>query len=315
MWLHDKIVGFFGIKGIWDLIQSHQFTMASLMTWQGLAAVISPIFPALLVVEIIFLLWINRRSPRRLSSAYKMPVLMYATNTAIFALVNLQVFFLTYDAFAKLALFEVPVNLYGFVYAYLAWELSHFMYHFTCHKVRLLWCFHAPHHAPSHMNLSVIFTAFFLQGVYATFVRTGICSALGVPLPLLFLIMVIDGCWGALIHVSEEAWSRGAFGGALGRLMLNPVHHRIHHASNAEYLDKNYCNTFPIWDKLFGTLQQEIPGVQIKYGLNRDVRPGSFVDMYFGEIYLLAKDVRSAPTFKQKLLYVVMPPGWEPIAK
>ncbi|OTP69867.1 Sterol desaturase [Caballeronia sordidicola] len=97
--------------------------------------------------------------------------------------------------------------------------------------------------------------------------------------------------------------------------MLNPVHHRIHHASNAEYLDKNYCNTFPIWDKLFGTLQQEIPGVQIKYGLNRDVRPGSFVDMYFGEIYLLAKDVRSAPTFKQKLLYVVMPPGWEPIAK
>lgn len=124
--------------------------------------------------------------------------------------------------------------------------------------------------------------------------------------------MVIDACWGALIHFSEELWPSGAIGGVLGRVILSPRHHRIHHSSNPEYIDKNFCNTLPIWDAVFRTLQHDVPGVKPVYGLNREVKPNSFIDMYFGEIYLLVRDVCAAPTLKQKILYILMPPGWKP---
>src|SRR6266702_2792635 len=315
MWFRDHVSSFFGLGGISALANTHRSTWSALMSLAGIETVIAPIFPVLLVLEMAFLIWVNCRSSGRLYIAYKVPILMYAANHIMAALISLEVFFWTTAFFSKLAPFIAPMQILWFIYAYLVWELGHFVYHFTCHKVRILWCLHAPHHAPTHINLSVIFTAFFLQGAYATFVRTAICSFAGVPLQMLFLIMVIDGCYGALIHISEELWPRGAVGGILGRIILNPNHHRIHHASNPEYLDKNYCNTLPIWDKIFGTLQHEIPGVKAIYGLNRDVKPNSFLDMYFGEIYLLARDVHTAPTLKQKMLHVIMPPGWKPSAQ
>lgn len=312
MWLHDKAVEFFGIGGIESLANAHELGLRAMATLPGVEAFIAPLFPALLVVEMAFLLWVNRRSASRISVAYKIPVMMYIANAAILALVSLNVFIWTQALFSSLAPFTATVRIRWFLYAYVVWELSHFVYHWTCHKVRLLWCLHSPHHAPGHMNLSVIFTAFFLQGAYATFVRTAICSVLGVPMPLLILCMVIDGCWGALIHVSEEVWSTGKIGGALGRLILSPSHHRVHHASNPEYIDMNYCNTLPIWDKVFGTLRHEIPGIKPKYGLAREVNQNSFVDMYFGEIGLLARDIRNADSIKTALLHLVMPPGWQP---
>jgi len=315
MWIHDKIVGFFGLNGIAALLASHQVSLHSLLTLQGIEAVIAPLFPFLLAIEAIFLIWVNRRAPGRLYQAYKIPVLMYAVNIVIAGLVNLNIFFWTQSYFSKLAPFTGTVRIRWFIYAYIVWELSHFVYHWTCHKVRLLWVLHAPHHAPQHMNLGVIFTAFFLQGTYATFIRTAICSLLGVPLELLFLCMVIDGCWGALIHFSEELWPSGKFGFFIDRLILTPSDHRVHHASNPEYLDMNYCNALPIWDKLFGTLRREVPGVKPQYGLNRPQKPNSFVDMYFGEIGLLWRDLRAANSWKTRLLHVVMPPGWKPSVK
>jgi hypothetical protein len=74
----------------------------------------------------------------------------------------------------------------------------------------------------------------------------------------------------------------------------------------------NYCNTLPIWDKIFGTLQDEMPGVKPVYGVTRDVKHLSFADMYFGEIGLLIRDIRNAPSLKIAIMHIVMPPGWTP---
>ncbi|WP_175787390.1 sterol desaturase family protein [Burkholderia anthina] len=315
MWIHDKVVQFFGVSGLMALSSAHQLNWHALLTLNGLEAAIAPIFPFAIVLEMAFLVWLNRRSTASIYAAYKIPVLMYVFNAAIAGVVNLNVFLWTQSHFAAFAPFTAPLRIRWFIYAYVVWEFSHFVYHWTCHKVRLLWCLHSPHHAPEHMNISVIFTAFFLQGAYATIVRTAICSFLGVPIELLFLVMVIDSCWGTLIHVSEEVWPSGKFRGVLGRLILNPAHHRVHHASNPEYLDMNYCNTLPIWDKIFGTLQHEIQGIKPVYGITRDVKNLSFTDMYFGEIWLLWKDIRNADSWKDRVLHIVMPPGWQPRSK
>jgi sterol desaturase/sphingolipid hydroxylase (fatty acid hydroxylase superfamily) len=277
-------------------------------------SLIAPIFPVLFALEMVFLVYIYRGSFNVLSRAVKLPLLIYVAHWAVGTFLYIDVFLSTQRFFSQLALFHVPVTVAGFLYAYVIWELGHFISHWSCHKVRLLWCIHAPHHAPNHMNLAVTNANFMYQETYATFVRTAICSALGVPMPLLLLAIVVDTCWGSLIHVSEEAWRKGRLPGLLGRVILSPIHHRVHHACNPEYIDKNYCNTLPLWDKVFGTYQDEIEGVPPRYGITRTLKPGSFVDLYFGEIVLLLKDVAGARSFTNAVLYVVMPPGWKPKA-
>ena len=75
-------------------------------------------------------------------------------------------------------------------------------------------------------------------------------------------------------------------------------------------MDTNFCNLLNIWDRVFKTYQPEKEQVNIQYGITREIKPNNFMDAYFGEIVALAKDVYHAPGLKNKLLYMVMPPGW-----
>jgi len=75
-------------------------------------------------------------------------------------------------------------------------------------------------------------------------------------------------------------------------------------------MDTNFCNLLNIWDRVFRTLQPEQRDIPVQYGITRRIKANSFLDVYFGEIVYLAKDVWKAPGIKNKLLYIVMPPGW-----
>lgn len=101
---------------------------------------------------------------------------------------------------------------------------------------------------------------------------------------------------------------KGQFG-FLGKLILTPSHHRVHHGRNPLYMDTNFCNLLNIWDRIFGTYQdEELP---IQYGITREMDSGSFFDVYFGEFKSLYKDVKNAPGLKNKVLYLIMLPGVE----
>jgi hypothetical protein len=159
------------------------------------------------------------------------------------------------------------------------------------------------------MNLSVTYMHFFLEAPYADVIRTSICILAGVNPPLLFLIMAVDGTWGAFIHVGENIMKDGRMG-FMRRIILTPSHHRVHHARNPLYMDTNFCNLLNIWDRAFKTYQPEEKEVVIEYGITRKLNPRSFWDVYFGEFVLLGKDVAKAPGLKNKILYIFMPPGW-----
>jgi len=75
-------------------------------------------------------------------------------------------------------------------------------------------------------------------------------------------------------------------------------------------MDTNFCNLLNIWDHVFRTHQPEQRSVPVQYGITRRINANSFLDVYFGEIVHLAKDVWKAPGIKNKFLYIVMPPGW-----
>jgi len=240
---------------------------------------------------------------------YKIPFLIFVFNRFLSRFLSIAAVAFCIGLFEKYGVIKTRFTWYWLIYGYIVWELAHFVYHYLGHRVRLFWCLHSSHHAPEHMNLSVSYAHFFLEAPYADVIRTSICLLLGVNVPLLFFIMFIDGTWGAFIHVGENM-IKDARLGFLNKYILTPSHHRVHHARNPLYMDTNFCNLLNVWDRVFRTLQPEQKNVPVQYGITRRINPNSFLDVYFGEIVYLAKDVWKAPGIKNKFLYIVMPPGW-----
>lgn len=242
---------------------------------------------------------------------YKTNFLARVFNEYISKLFIIFVYIEMMPVFHRFALFAIPETWWGWLYAYLMWELSYWIWHYLGHRVRLFWCLHAPHHAPATMNLTVAWVHFFAEGYYTAAVQVPILMLLGVSPGMAAIILVIDGTWGTFIHCGEDAFKNGRFGW-MEKLFITPSHHRVHHARNPLYMDTNFCVLLPFWDWLFGTLQNERKEVQIEYGITREVNTSSFIDMYFGECICLFRDVKATAGWRNKIKLLFMPPGWMP---
>lgn len=300
---YNEIIGFLGVTQAWEILKTEDYT--AFTTYDGIASLIYPIIPLLLILELILGLIYKRPQAK----VYKVNFLIYLFNRIVGRFIAIAMTTFLIGALQKYAPFQAGVTWYWLIYGYIVWEFGHFIYHYLGHKVRLFWCLHSTHHAPEDMNLSVTHAHFFLEAPYADSIRTTFCVLLGLKPELLFLIMFIDGTYGAFIHVGENLIKDGRLG-FLNKIILTPSHHRVHHARNPLYMDTNFCNLLNIWDKVFGTFQDEQHDIQIQYGITRKMDSGNFLDVYFGEIVALAKDMFHAPGLKNKLLYLVMPPGW-----
>ncbi len=301
--LYNEIIGFLGIGNAWEIIETGDYTV--LTTYEGVTSFILPIIPLLVLLE--FVLGLVYKKPD--TKVYKVNFLIYVFNRFVGRFIAIAMVALIIGWLQPYAPFQTKMTWYWFIYGYIVWEFGHFLYHYWGHKVRLFWCLHSTHHAPENMNLSVTYAHFFLEAPYADVIRTTVCILLGVEPAMLFIIMFIDGTYGAFIHVGENIMKDGRLG-FLSKFILTPSHHRVHHARNPLYMDTNFCNLLNIWDRVFGTYQNEQHDIDIEYGITRKMDSGNFLDVYFGEIIALAKDVWSAPGLKNKLLYIIMPPGW-----
>lgn len=301
--IEEQFRGFFAFDGLFRFIESGNYE--SLLTYEGIITVIAPLLPIILVLELIRGLLYKRFKV----VSYKISFFSYLLNATLGRYISIGMTIFCIGLFEKFAIINIQFTWYWFIYGYIIWEFAHFIYHFLAHKVRLFWCLHSTHHAPESMNLAVSHAHFFLEGPYADIIRTTICMLLGVPPAMLFVIMFIDGFWGSFIHIGESMMKNGKMG-LFGKLILTPSHHRVHHAKNIEYMDMNYCNLLNIWDRVFKTYQDEKEGIEIQYGITREMKPNSFLDSYFGEFTSLLKDVYHAPGIKNKIFYLFMPPGW-----
>ncbi|MEO9893840.1 sterol desaturase family protein [Aurantibacter sp.] len=301
--IYSEIIGFLGISQAWEILQEGDYS--KFRTYDGIVSLIYPLIPLLVLLELGLGLIYKKPDTK----IYKVNFLIYVFNRFIGRFIAIAMTTLCIGLFQKYAPFQTEMTWYWFIYGYIVWEFGHFLYHYWGHKVRLFWCLHSTHHAPENMNLSVTYAHFFLEAPYADIVRTTVCILLGVQPELLFLIMFIDGTYGAFIHVGENLIKDGRFG-PLNKVILTPSHHRVHHARNPLYMDTNFCNLLNIWDHVFGTYQEEEKEVKIEYGITRKMDSGNFIDVYFGEFIALFKDVINAPGLKNKLMYIFMPPGW-----
>ncbi|MBO9561592.1 MAG: sterol desaturase family protein [Niastella sp.] len=223
-------------------------------------------------------------------------VLMRGVSLAIFAfLFNHSFFKLTHTFFYWAALLLLV-------------DMMHYWLHRLSHTCRLFWAVHVNHHSSSLYNFSVGFRAGVLEPLYrfAFFIPIVL---LGFQPADLLLIYSITEIWAILTHtekVRKMGW--------LEYILITPSHHRVHHASNVKYLDRNMGSVFIFWDKLFGTFQEELSAAEyepIRYGLTTPLEKETIPTIIFHEWSAIWQDLhRPGLTWKQKWLYVFGPPGW-----
>jgi sterol desaturase/sphingolipid hydroxylase (fatty acid hydroxylase superfamily) len=316
--VYDSIKGKGYLATIIDPILTHQYHLSA-------ASVIIILNSTLFLWEILsFIVQLSKQEGsntsgydkckiifKNFSVSYKAPFLAFLVIEFLPKLFFINMFWIWLPHIQKIGLFTIDLTWYGWIYGYLCYELASWVWHFTSHQIRFLWCLHSPHHASSEINLTSNWLHFFAEGYYPVLIRLVILTLLGVP-PIMFIAMTaIDSAWGIFIHISERALKNGQLG-VLQHFIITPSHHRVHHAKNPLYLDRNFANVLPIWDWVFGTLQPLKEEVKIDYGITRELDVTNFSDLYFGELYLLYRDVKNAEGIKNKLLYIIMPPGWAP---
>jgi sterol desaturase/sphingolipid hydroxylase (fatty acid hydroxylase superfamily) len=176
--------------------------------------------------------------------------------------------------------------------------------HRVDHYCRLFWAVHVTHHSSEEFNLTVGFRSSVFQPLYR-FMYFIPLSLLGFnPLDVMFMYAATQ-IYGILIHTKTV--------GKLGMIewvMSTPSHHRVHHASNTRYLDKNMGMVFIIWDRLFGTFAKEDEQEKVVYGLTQNINTYNPITMVFHEWKAMRDDLKKDTTFKDKLYYMFGPPGW-----
>jgi sterol desaturase/sphingolipid hydroxylase (fatty acid hydroxylase superfamily) len=188
--------------------------------------------------------------------------------------------------------------------AMVLWDFCYYWDHRWMHEVRLLWANHVSHHSSERYNLTTA-----LRQPWSPFLTFWVFA----PLPLL-------GFPPAKVHragqlnllyqfwIHTEAIDRLP---APFELVFNtPSHHRVHHGANRQYLDKNYGGILIIWDRLFGTFEEEVR--RIRYGLTKNINTYNPMKIGYHEFGDIVRDVRSARTVGDRLRYVIGRPGWRP---
>ena len=207
--------------------------------------------------------------------------------------------------FTYLAPWHLPTDTWWYwVLVTLGLDLGYYWHHRFSHRVRIGWAGHQAHHSSEYMNYGTALRQkwnpwfeffFWLPLPLLGFSPWTLYVAFGVNLIFQFFVHteMIDKMWRPI------------------ELIFNtPSHHRVHHGSDQEYLDKNYAGILIIWDRLFGTFAAERH--RPTYGLTYKVNTYNLLKLQYGDYVQMARDVRSAKRFRDKLGYIFGPPGWAP---
>jgi len=182
-------------------------------------------------------------------------------------------------------------------------EFAYYWFHRLCHEMRWLWSTHVVHHSVEELtllsSLRLGWTNFFSLGwlVYVPVVMAGF------DIRLVLAILAVDLQYQFFLHT--EAPIRL---GPLEWVLNTPAHHRVHHACNGRYLDKNYGGMVIVFDRLFGTFAELQPGDTLRYGLVHPLRSRSTLELAFGGWRQLFADMRRAGSLGEALRLAISKP-------
>lgn len=206
--------------------------------------------------------------------------------------------------FENYAFFKIPVNWTTGIILFLGVDFFYYWFHRYSHVINLFWGGHVVHHQSEEYNLSVAlrqgwFQKFFSFGFYLPLAFIGFDP---VQFLLVSSLVTLYQFWIHTKNINKM--------GVLEFVLNTPSHHRVHHGVNPKYIDKNHAGTLIIWDKMFGTFQEEEE--EPIYGITQPINtwdPLSANLHHWKQMYHGLKQMRG---IKDKLRYTFNPPGWKP---
>ena len=278
------------------------------MDTYGLILLIAmPVFVVLIITEIIAYTVIKKQYNYidSVSSLYS-----GMTNT-IKDVLGLTIVVISYEFLLKnLSIIHWKnTNAFTYILAFLILDFGGYWYHRISHTVNYFWNLHIIHHSSEEYNLPCALRQQFAVVTNLLFIFClGILLALiGIPKEVFIII--------APIHLFMQFWYHTKLINKMGfleKIIVTPSHHRVHHSMNAIYMDKNYSQIFIIWDKLFGTFQEELDTEPCIYGVRRPVRTWNPFLINTQHVWLIIQDSFRTKNILDKIKVWFMPTGWRP---
>lgn len=207
----------------------------------------------------------------------------------------------------NLAIFEIQRTWLVWLIAFIVIDFAGYWNHRLSHKVNIFWNQHVIHHSSEQFNLACALRQPIsnLLGYFALFLIPA--ALVGVPNEVVAIL--------APIHLFAQFWYHTQYIGKLGWLeyvLVTPSQHRVHHAINPEYIDKNLGQILCVWDRWFGTFQEELENVPPQYGVLKPARTWNPILINFQHLWRLIQDAWRTANYWDKLRIWFMPTGWRP---
>jgi len=206
---------------------------------------------------------------------------------------------------------EIQNSILYWLLLFVAEDFLYYLLHVIDHNTRFFWASHVTHHSSEEFNLTVGFRSSVFQPLYR-FIYFIPLSLLGFKVVDMAVVYSFTQIYGILVHTSYVPKLRKMPYMLLEYVFVTPSQHRVHHASNIEYLDKNMGMCLSIWDRIFGTFQEEIDDLPIRYGLTYPLENRGAINIVFHAWIDLWNDLKKPSSFSTKFKYILMPPGWSP---
>ena len=258
-----------------------------------------PVFIALIILEVLINAKKNLNLYRFKDSAANITM---GLGSVVIGLLTKTFAFFVFLWIYQFRLFEIPNTWWMWGLLLLADDVTFYWYHRSAHEIRFFWAAHVQHHSSEHMNFSVALRQSwgepfikFLFYMWLPFIGFN---------PVYILIM-------QAISLVYQFFPHTKLVGKLGPIewiFNTPSHHRVHHATQVQYLDKNHAGILIIWDRMFGTFQKERE-VPI-YGITENINSFSPLKIASHEYVNLWQDIRRVKKFSDKINYLIKPPGW-----
>ncbi len=229
------------------------------------------------------------------------------TNT-IKSVLGLTIFIIGYEKLeAHIAIYEIEATWLVYLIAFLSLDFATYWSHRLSHEVNFFWNKHLVHHSSEEYNLAVALRQPISELVSLFFVFMFPAALLGVPPEVVAIFTPI--------HFLLQFWIHTPHIGKLGILeyiIVTPSQHRVHHALNDIYIDKNLAGVFCIWDRMFGTFQEELEEEPPIYGSTRPLNTWNPIKQNFAHLQLMIQDAWHTRSWWDKVRLWFMPTGWRP---
>ena len=213
-------------------------------------------------------------------------------------------YFILDYSYQHFSLFHLSDSWIQWVLAFIVVDFLSYWYHRFSHRTHILWAGHITHHSSPHFNLSNGFRTSLFQGINRI-IFWALLPIFGFSPWVLLVTLKVSGIYDFVQHTKwfpRIPW--------LERILITPSLHRVHHGKNDIYIDKNYGSVFSIWDRLFGTFQEETEPVE--YGIKAEYRDSNPLIAVGFHYHYLWQHIQSASRIIDKFKMPFMPPEWIP---